>query len=126
MTDLPLLSLIMFSPLVGAVIVQLLPEEPVRIPRVAAFVVSLIPFAFSLIMLARFDPTVGSLQMQERVRWIPPLGVDYAVAVDGFSLWLIVLTTFLTPVVILAAWTDITHRVRPVMVVMMVLGSSMT
>src|SRR4030095_6423840 len=124
MTDLPLLSLIMFSPLVGAVIVQLLPEEPVRIPRVAAFVVSLIPFAFSLIMLARCDPTVGTLQMQERVQWIPPLGVDYAVGVDGFSLWLIVLTAFLTPVVILAAWTDITQRVRLFMVLMLVLEAA--
>jgi NADH-quinone oxidoreductase subunit M len=125
MTHLPLISLIMFSPLVAAVILQLLPEEPVRVPRVAAFVLSLIPFALSLVMLARFDPTVGTLQMQERVHWIPPLGVDYAVAVDGFSLWLIVLTTFLTPVVILAAWTDITQRVRLFMVLMLVLESSM-
>ena len=113
MTGLPLLSLIVFSPLVGALIVQLLPEEPVRVPRIAAFVVSLVPFVLALLMLAQFDPSVGTLQLRERVAWIPQLGVDYAMGVDGFSLWLILLTTFLTPVVILAAWTDITDRVRP-------------
>src|SRR5262245_41058232 len=121
MTHLPLLTLIMFSPLVGAVIVLLLPAEPVRVPRVAAFVLSLVPFALSLLMLAQFDPTVGTLQLRERVPWIPAMGVDYAMGVDGFSLWLIVLTAFLTPVVILAAWTDITQRVRLFMAMMLVL-----
>src|SRR4029077_16658339 len=57
--------------------------------------------------------------------WIPALGADYAMGVDGFSLWLILLTTFLTPVVILAAWTDIPDRVRLFMSLMLLLESSM-
>src|SRR5262249_51992991 len=118
MTGLPILSLIVFSPLVAAIVVQLLPAEPVRVPRVAAFVLA-------LVMLAEFDPSVGTLQLRERVPWIPPLGVDYAMGVDGFSLWLILLTTFLTPVVVLAAWTDITERVRLFMVFMLALESAM-
>jgi hypothetical protein len=117
--------LIVFSPLVGALIVQLLPEQPVRVPRVAAFVVALVPFVLALLMLAQFDPSVGTLQLRERVAWIPQLGVDYAMGVDGFSLWLILLTTFLTPVVVLAAWTDIADRVRLFMVFMLVLESAM-
>jgi NADH-quinone oxidoreductase subunit M len=121
MTELPLLTLIVFSPLVAAGIVLVLPEEPVRVPRVTTFVLSLVPLALSLLMLAAFDPTVGSLQLRERVPWIPALGVDYALGVDGFSLWLILLTTFLTPVVILAAWTDITQRVRLFMALMLML-----
>src|SRR5262249_5372503 len=125
MTQLPLLTLIVFSPLVGALAVQLLPGEPLRVPRVAAFVASLVPFALSLAMLAAFDPKVGTLQLQERVAWMPALGADYAMGVDGFSLWLILLTTFLTPVVILAAWTDIQQRVRLFMALMLVLESSM-
>jgi NADH-quinone oxidoreductase subunit M len=125
MTDQPLLTLIMFSPLVAALIVLVLPAEPVRVPRVAAFVLSLVPFVLSLVMLAAFDPTVGTLQLRERVSWIPALGIDYAVGVDGFSLWLILLTTFLTPVIILAAWTDITQRVRLFMALMLILESSM-
>src|SRR5262249_25339987 len=125
MTHLPLLTLIMFSPLAAALIVLVLPAEPARVPRVAAFLLSLVPFGLSLLMLARFDPTLGTLQLQERVPWISPLGVDYAVAVDGFSLWLILLTTFLSSVVILAAWTDITQRVRLFMALMLILESSM-
>src|SRR5262249_17869315 len=125
MTGLPILSLIVFSPLVAALVVQLLPAEPVRVPRVAAFVLALVPFVLALVMLAEFDPSVGTLQLRERVPWIPPLGVDYAMGVDGFSLWLILLTTFLTPVVVLAAWTDITERVRLFMVFMLALESAM-
>jgi len=125
MTDLPLLTLIVFSPLVGALVILLLPAEPIRVPRVAAFVLALIPFALSLVMLAQFDPAVGTLQLRERITWIPALGADYAMGVDGFSLWLILLTTFLTPVVILAAWTDITDRVRLFMSLMLLLESSM-
>src|SRR4030095_15810364 len=125
MTDQPLLTLIMFSPLVAALIVLGLPAEPVRVPRVAAFVLSLVPFVLSLVMLAAFDPTVGTLQLRERVSWIPALGIDYAVGVDGFSLWLILATTFLTPVIILAPWTDITQRVRLFMALMLILESSM-
>jgi NADH-quinone oxidoreductase subunit M len=125
MSELPIVTLVLFSPLVAALIVLALPAEPVRVPRVAAFVLSLVPLALALVMLARFDPNVGTLQLRERVAWVPALGVDYAVGVDGFSLWLILLTAFLTPVVILAAWTDITHRVRLFMALMLVLECTM-
>src|SRR5215475_8053958 len=101
MTHLPLLTLIVFSPLVGGLVVQLLPAEPPRVPRIAAFVASLVPFALSLAMLAAFDPKVGTLQLQERVGWLPALGADYAMGVEGFSLWRSLLTAVLPPVVIL-------------------------
>src|ERR1700688_3951571 len=105
--NIPILSLIVFSPLVGALMVALLPAEPLNIPRRAAFTFSLIPFLLSLLMLMAFQPGVGPLQLTEKVAWIPRLGVYYSLGVDGFSLWLILLTTFLTPIVILAAWGDI-------------------
>ena len=125
MSGLPLLTLITFSPLVAGLIVLVLPAEPVRVPRVAAFLLSLVTFGLSLVMLAQFDPALGTLQMRERVTWLPSMGADYALGVDGFSLWLILLTTFLTPVVILAAWTDITKRVRLFMALMLILESVM-
>jgi len=65
--DLPLLSLITFSPLFLGVLLLFLPAEPVQIPQRAAFVFSLIPFAFSLAMLNQFDPTIGELQLTETV-----------------------------------------------------------
>jgi NADH-quinone oxidoreductase subunit M len=125
MSGLPLLSLITFSPLVAALIVLVLPGQPLRVPRLAAFLLSLVPFALSLVMLAQFDPALGTLQMRERVTWMPAIGADYAMGVDGFSIWLILLTTFLTPVLILAAWTDIAKRVRLFMALMLILESVM-
>jgi NADH-quinone oxidoreductase subunit M len=125
MTDLPLLSLILFSPLVAALVVLALPGEPVRIPRWAAFLLSLVPFALSLVMLQRFDPEVGTLQLVESVPWIPSLGVRYGLGVDGFSLWLVVLATFLTPLIILEAWSDVETRVRPYLALTLLLEFSM-
>src|SRR5262245_4688462 len=121
----PVLSCIVFSPFVGALMVALLPAEPLGIPRRAAFIFSLIPFLFSLLMLAAFDPSVGTLQLTEKVSWIPRLGVNYSLGVDGFSLWLIILTTLLTPVIILAAWTDIVHYTKEFMLLMLLLEACM-
>ncbi len=123
--DLPLLSLITWSPLAAAIVVSLLPAKPVTIPQRAAFGLALVPFLLSLLMLAEFDGSVGTLQLTETVPWMPSLGVYYSIGVDGFSLWLILLTTFLTPVVILSAWTDIQHRVKEFMFFMLVLESGM-
>jgi NADH-quinone oxidoreductase subunit M len=121
----PILSLIVFSPLIGALMVALLPAQPLAIPRRAAFLFSLVPFLLSLLMLAAFNPSVGELQLTERVAWIPRLGVYYALGVDGFSLWLILLTTFLTPIVILAAWGDIERYCKEFMLLMLVLEACM-
>ena len=123
--NIPILSFIVFSPLIGALMVALLPAEPLNIPRRAAFAFSLIPFLLSLLMLAAFNPLVGTLQLTEKVAWIPRLGVYYSLGVDGFSLWLILLTTFLTPVVILAAWGDIVRHCKEFMLLMLVLEGCM-
>jgi len=125
MMDLPLLSLITWSPLAAAILISLLPQKPVTIPQRAAFGLALIPFVFSLLLLWQFDGSVGTLQLTETVPWMPSLGVYYSVGVDGFSLWLILLTTFLTPVVILSAWTDIQHRVKEFMFFMLLLETGM-
>jgi NADH-quinone oxidoreductase subunit M len=121
----PILSLVTFTPLIAALFVALVPSQPARIARRAAFVFSLIPFALSLVMLWQFDPAVGTFQLTEKAAWIPSLGVYYSVGVDGFSLWLIVLTTFLTPIVILAAWGDINRLVKEFMCLMLIMEGSM-
>jgi NADH-quinone oxidoreductase subunit M len=123
--DLPILSLIVFSPLAGAIMIGLLPATPLAIPRRAAFIFSLVPLALSLMMVAAFDPTIGTLQLTEKAAWIPRLGIHYSVGVDGFSLWLIVLTTFLTPSIILAAWGDIERYCKEFMILMLVLEGCM-
>ncbi len=121
----PLLSLITFTPIVAGVFVALLPSEPPAIARRAAFAFSLIPFALALVMLGQFDAGVGTFQMTEKVPWIPNFGIYYSLGVDGFSLWLILLTTLLTPVIVLAAWGDIHRRVKEFMCLMLVMEGSM-
>jgi NADH-quinone oxidoreductase subunit M len=117
----PILSIILWSPLLLGLLLLFLPAEPVGVPRRTAFVCSLVPFLFSLVMLGQFDRRLGTLQLIESVDWMPSLGVRYSLGVDGFSLWLVLLTTLLTPIVVLASWSDIQHRVREFMLFMLVL-----
>ncbi len=120
-----MLSLIIFAPLVAAIFVAALPSEPVAVARRAAFVFSLLPLLLSLLLVAGFDSSVGTLQFVEYAEWIPSLGVAYSNGVDGFSLWLVVLTTFLTPIVLLASWGDVHRNVKSYMCLILALEGCM-
>ena len=100
----PILSLIVFTPLFGACLLALLPREPVAGVRRAAFVFSLVPLALSLWLLLVFRVGEGGFQFMERTDWIPALGISYVLGIDGVSLFLVLLTTVLTPVVLLAGF----------------------
>ncbi|MGD9764707.1 MAG: NuoM family protein [Candidatus Binatia bacterium] len=121
----PILSLIIFSPIVCALMIGLLPAQPLQIPRRAAFVFSLIPLALSLVMLDMFQPGIGEFQLTEKVRWIPQLGVYYSLGVDGFSVWLVLLTALLTPSIILASWGDIEKYCKEFMMLILALEGLM-
>jgi NADH:ubiquinone oxidoreductase subunit 2 (subunit N) len=122
---LPLLTLIVFTPVVGALMVAVLPREPDAGLRRAALVFSLVPFALSLWMLGRFDPADAGFQFVERASWIPAWGVSYHLGVDGVSLFLVLLTTFLTPIVLLDSWGNIHRRVKDFLVLMLLLEAGM-
>jgi NADH-quinone oxidoreductase subunit M len=121
----PLLTLIVFSPLVGATLVALLPREPVAGVRRAALAFALVPLGLSLWMLARFVKGVGDFQLVEWARWIPQWGIEYRLGVDGVSLFLVLLTTVLTPIVVLASWGDIERRVKEFFAFLLVLETGM-
>ena len=125
MATVPLLTLLVFAPLVGAVLLALLPREPLAGVRRAALVFSLVPFALSLGMLARFRVGEAEFQLVERAAWIPAWGIEYRFGVDGVSLFLVLLTTFLTPIVVLASWGDIHRRVKEFFAVLLVLETGM-
>jgi NADH-quinone oxidoreductase subunit M len=105
-----LLSAIVFLPLLFALIVALWPKE--TSVRHLALGFSVIEFFLSLSILQKFDPSSASLQLVERHMWIERFGISYFLGVDGISLWLVILTTFLTPIIILASWTSIEKRVK--------------
>lgn len=100
-----LLSAIIFLPLIFGLI--LIAVGRTQIVRVLAVGFSLIEFALSLCILCQFDKTSANLQLVEKYPWIENFGISYFVGIDGISLWLVILTTFLTPIIFLGAWKSI-------------------
>jgi NADH-quinone oxidoreductase subunit M len=118
-----LLSLIIFTPLIGAIVIAFLPRESRDLIRYLALFVALVDFILSAVLFFAFEPQAG-LQFTERVDWIPQLGVNYLVAVDGISILLIPLSTLLTVVAILFSW-NITDRLKEFMAFMLVMEAGM-
>ncbi|HEX7088425.1 MAG TPA: NADH-quinone oxidoreductase subunit M [Vicinamibacterales bacterium] len=110
-----LLTLLIAVPLAGSVLVLLLPgrgEQAAPLIRKVGLGVSLVAFALALVLWARFDPASADFQFVERYAWIPAFGIDYHVGVDGISLWLVVLTGFLTPIALLSSWESVEKKTR--------------
>ncbi len=104
------ITLTILTPLVGALLLALAPRARERDVRAVGLVTSLATFAASLWLLASFDRTNPDLQLAESYTWIPSIGARFAFAVDGVSLVLILLTTFLVPIVLAASWSSIDDR----------------
>ena len=111
MSSLPLLTLMMVVPLVGAVIVAALPGDTAKLAKPIALGASLVTLVLALLAWARFDNgATEQFQLAEVHPWIPQFGVSYAVGVDGIALSLIVMAAILTPICLLAAWNDVTDE----------------
>jgi NADH-quinone oxidoreductase subunit M len=108
----PYLDVLLFLPLAGSVLVGFVPRGNLWLIRALALLVTLITFALSLGLLSRFDPASSAFQLGSEAEWIPEWGVGYVTGIDGISLWLIMLTTFLMPVSVLASWS-VTQRAKP-------------
>jgi NADH-quinone oxidoreductase subunit M len=107
----PILSLVTFLPLLGGLLLIFLPKERAREARVIALIFSLLTFLASLVVLIRFDGRSGGPQFVEHAPWLGR-GIDYHLGLDGLSLFLVLLTTFLTPVALLSSWKAVESRVR--------------
>jgi NADH-quinone oxidoreductase subunit M len=127
MTSIPILSIVTFFPLVGALIIMFLPqtEAGVRNIRITALGAAVITFIVSLFILVYYDPSNPGFQLIERKEWIPGTGVIYQKGVDGISLWFVLVSTFLTPICIISSWKAIHDRVREFMIAMLVLETMM-
>jgi NADH-quinone oxidoreductase subunit M len=124
-----LLSVVTFTPLVGALLILLISrgteEEVARQSREGALFASIGTFAISLGIWVQFDPATPDFQLVERVSWIPAFGIDYHMGVDGISMFFVLLSTFLTPLCILASWKSVKTRVREYMIAFLVLETFM-
>ncbi|MDO9503426.1 NADH-quinone oxidoreductase subunit M [Falsiroseomonas sp.] len=124
----PILSLVTFLPLAGALVIMLVRGEEAVVARNArwtALWASLITLALSLLLWTGFDQTTADFQFVERAAWLPEFGVGYHMGVDGISVLFILLSTILTPLCILASWESITTRVREYLVAFLVLEAMM-
>ena len=116
----PWLSLLIFLPLVGVPALLFWRGMTDGQARWLTLVLMLACFVVSLGALGAFDPERSGYQLVEQVDWVASAGLSYLVGVDGFSIWLIVLTAFMFPVGLIAAW-GITSRVRTFMALSLVL-----
>ncbi|MEK9281454.1 MULTISPECIES: NADH-quinone oxidoreductase subunit M [unclassified Bradyrhizobium] len=126
MTTWPILSVTTFLPLVGTLIVYLSrgdDEAAQRNSRWIALWTTLITFAVSLILVARFDPSTADFQFVEKANWLAT-GITYHMGVDGISLPFVILTTALMPFCIIASW-KVTSRVREYMMAFLILETLM-
>ncbi|MCL6608199.1 MAG: NADH-quinone oxidoreductase subunit M [Geminicoccaceae bacterium] len=128
MSDWPLLSLTTFLPLVGVAFILFIRGEPTIVAqnaRAVALWTALATFALSLMIWANFDPAQGGYQLVEQAAWLEPLGIRYEMGVDGISLWLVLLSTLLTVVVIVGSWFSVTERVKEYMITFLIMDTLM-
>jgi len=128
MGDAPLLTLVIFLPLVGVLMILATRGDEAQVAsncRWQALLTSGAVFLLSLLIWYRFDPTTADFQMVDEVAWIPGSSIAYRVGVDGISMWFVLLSTLLTPICILASWEAIQSRVKEYMIAFLVLETLM-
>ena len=124
----PILSLMTFLPLLGAAVLMLLrgTEEGVaKASRGVAFLFSSLTFLVSLPVLYYFSPATADFQFVEKYIWFDTLGISYHMGVDGISVFFVLLSTFLTPICVLASGHGVTTRVREYMIAFLLLETFM-
>jgi NADH-quinone oxidoreductase subunit M len=126
--DIPhILSWVTYLPALTALVLLILPRLSDRNNKILAFVGSLIAFIFSLHLVYHFDAGQGGMQFEESVPWIQTASftIQHHLGIDGISLFLVVLTTFITPLAILSSWESITKRVKPYLICLLTLETGM-
>src|SRR5437879_1145707 len=119
------LSLILFEPLVGALVLLLVNKRNEDAIRWIANVTALVGFVISIPLWFWYNPSSADFQLVERAPWIPSVGAEYFLGVDGLSVLLILLTTMMGSIAVLSSWTAITDRVKEFYIFLLVLQTGM-
>jgi NADH-quinone oxidoreductase subunit M len=119
------LSLILFLPLAGALVLLLVPKQNEDAIRWIANIVAFLGFVVSIPLWFWFAPQGPNFQLVERAPWIPSIGAEYYLGVDGLSTLLILLTTLMGTIAVLSSWTAITERVKEYYIFLLVLQTGM-
>jgi NADH-quinone oxidoreductase subunit M len=120
-----LIPVILALPILGALALMLIPREEEGVLKGAAFTTALVTFFVSLLFWTGFDTRVEGFQFVADWAWVPSIGARFKVGIDGITIWLVLLTTFLTPIVLLSAWRSITKKVKEFLIAFLVLETGM-
>lgn len=122
------LTLVTFFPLVGILVILFLKQEQKTVIRWTALITSLVTFGISIWVLVQFSPNYSGLQLVVDEPWIQISGwnISYHLGIDGLSILLVMLTTFLTPLSILSTWSAVEERVKDFMIFFLLLEVGMT
>jgi NADH-quinone oxidoreductase subunit M len=121
----PLLSVITFLPGIAGLGLLFVPRRSVRALRIASLAIAIVTFVLSLPLYVGFDAGAIGYQFEENRRWMPTFGVSYHVGIDGISLLLVLLTTFLMPLALASTWGVIDDRFKEFVTTMLVLETGM-
>ncbi|MDE2321294.1 MAG: NADH-quinone oxidoreductase subunit M [candidate division NC10 bacterium] len=121
----PILSLMTYLPLAGVVVISLLPKESKNGVRWTALAFTVASLLVSLWLPAFFDSTTAEMQFVEKVSWIPSIGVTYFLGLDGITLWLTLLTTFLSVITVICSWESVSMRLKEYYAFLLMLETGM-
>jgi NADH-quinone oxidoreductase subunit M len=121
----PLLSTFLWLPVAGAILLAFFPRNATGAIKAFGLAVSLITFVISLGMLRGWQDGRADFQFVESLPWIPQWGITYGLGVDGITLWLVLLTTFLTPLIFLSAWNAIHKHPKEYVISFLVMETAM-
>ncbi len=122
--NIPIISIITFLPLACALLLIFIPKDKENTLRTIAFIITLLTFVISLTLYFNFDSSTADPQFVEKASWIG-YGINYHVGIDGISLFMVLLTTFLMPIVLLSSWSYIKNRVKEYLIFMLILQTGM-
>ncbi len=125
LSELPLLSLVIWFPILGGVAVLFVGDENPGRAKALALTVAILSLLISIPLYTSFDPTTAAMQFQEFIPWIPALNANYHLGVDGFSMPLILLTAFMTLLVVIAGWEVVQYRIAQYMAALLIMEGLM-
>ncbi len=120
-----IVSLVTYFPLLGVVLLFFVDKEKAQTIKVVGLMTSLVTFVLSLHFYFHFDSTLPGFQFVERFVWVQGLNIGYHVGIDGLSLLLVLLTTFLTPIALIGTWNSIQQRIRQYTMMILLLETGM-
>ena len=118
-----ILSWVIFLPLIGAGIALFVRDH--QTVKVIALVTTIADFLISLPLWLKFDAGTSAFQYVEKYAWIPTFHINYHLGIDGISLLLVIMTTFLAPFCVLCSWQAVAHRAREFMINLLVMQTAM-